>query len=319
MNVWFMIIVSFINIISTRSFPVTVNRWRERLQRDHRKRTKAALLPMQSELQRRQNRSVRKLAQYFMKNDEREKRDHEHGISGTAASTTSPAESRHQHHLGLPMCLYDQITIPVKSLSSAITDDALGKTETAKNEVVPQQEIIIYDITKQIQQFLSERCRTIQCGTITLYNRHTTTSLIINEYESRLLRDMQNTFLQLIQPDVRSFAYQKAQQMGDPFPDTARYYEHNDIHLRPESLEETLRCYENGYNISDPVILQSWRDSEPINAHSHLLSMIIGSPTLTIPIHNSTLQIGTWQSIMLIDFDGPRLGRTVGIQVMGYQ
>jgi thiamine phosphate synthase YjbQ (UPF0047 family) len=159
----------------------------------------------------------------------------------------------------------------------------------------------------------------IQGGTITLYNRHTTTSLIINEYESRLLRDMQTTFLQFVPPDVRSYAYQKAQRMGTPFPNPGRYYEHNDIHLRPESWEETVRCYENGYNISDPDILQSWRDSEPINAHSHLLSMMIGSPTLTIPIHNSTLQIGMWQSIMLIDFDGPRRGRTVGIQIMGYQ
>lgn len=236
--------------------------------------------------------------------------------SGTATIASRPS----QQQLGSPICMYDQMIIPVKLVSKLHngTNNALC-TKDMNDEIIPQQEMIVYDITKQIQQFISERCGTIQCGTITLFNRHTTTSLIINEYESRLLRDMQTAFLQFIPPDVRSYAYQKAQQMGTPFPDPVRQYEHNDIHLRPESWEETTRCYENGYNISDPVILQSWRDSEPINAHSHLLSMMIGSPTLTIPIQNSTMQIGTWQSIMLIDFDGPRLGRTVGIQITGYQ
>ena len=87
-----------------------------------------------------------------------------------------------------------------------------------------------------------------------------------------------------------------------PFPE--RYYEHYDLHLR---------CYENGCNISDPIVLQSWRNSEPI---------LMGSPTLTIPIyHNTPLQMGSWQStgIMVINLDGPRIGRTVGIQWMGYQ
>lgn len=33
---------------------------------------------------------------------------------------------------------------------------------------------------------------------------------------------------------------------------------------------------------------------EPINAHSHLLSMLLGN-TLTIPVTEGKLAIGTWQ------------------------
>lgn len=52
-----------------------------------------------------------------------------------------------------------------------------------------------------------------------------------------------------------------------------------------------------------------------MNAHSHLLSMILGN-TLAVPIANGELQLGTWQSIILVELDGPR-ERTVGLQVMG--
>jgi secondary thiamine-phosphate synthase enzyme len=54
---------------------------------------------------------------------------------------------------------------------------------------------------------------------------------------------------------------------------------------------------------------------EPINAHSHLLSMALGN-TLTIPITGGKLALGTWQSVLLVDLDGPRT-RTVGVQVVG--
>ena len=309
MIIWLLTFLSGINTISVRSFPVVVvvNVPTERtaLPLTHHTTTTTTTLLQPQRHGCRHGSTQTKIS---MMNDDSSSLD-----DGTVV----------QQQLGLPICVYDQITIPLKKSVLNATGNSIDPTESSVNseaaETVPQQEIIVYDITKQIQQHLSKRCANMQCGTVTLYNRHTTTSLIINEYESRLLRDMQSTFLQFVPPDVRSYAYQKAQQMGTPFADPGRQYEHNDIHLRPESFEESMRCYENGYNISDPAILQSWRDSEPINAHSHLLSMMIGSPTLTIPVHNATLQIGIWQSIMLIDFDGPRPGRTVGMQMMGYQ
>jgi secondary thiamine-phosphate synthase enzyme len=56
-------------------------------------------------------------------------------------------------------------------------------------------------------------------------------------------------------------------------------------------------------------------DSIDSNAHAHIRSIIIG-PSETIPIKNGTLVLGTWQSIFLAEFDGPR-SRTVYVQVVG--
>jgi secondary thiamine-phosphate synthase enzyme len=41
------------------------------------------------------------------------------------------------------------------------------------------------------------------------------------------------------------------------------------------------------------------------NAHSHLRAVVLGSSE-TIPIENGTLALGTWQSIMVVECDGPR-------------
>ncbi len=41
------------------------------------------------------------------------------------------------------------------------------------------------------------------------------------------------------------------------------------------------------------------------NAHSHLRSVVLGS-SVTIPIEGGGLALGTWQSILFIECDGPR-------------
>jgi secondary thiamine-phosphate synthase enzyme len=46
-------------------------------------------------------------------------------------------------------------------------------------------------------------------------------------------------------------------------------------------------------------------DDEPKNAHSHLKSIILGASE-TIPIINSKIILGQWQSIFFVDLDGPR-------------
>ena len=49
-----------------------------------------------------------------------------------------------------------------------------------------------------------------------------------------------------------------------------------------------------------------WRhDKLDGNADAHIKSSILG-PSETIPIKNNQLQLGTWQAVMLADFDGPR-------------
>lgn len=54
-----------------------------------------------------------------------------------------------------------------------------------------------------------------------------------------------------------------------------------------------------------------WRhDRIDDNAAAHIKAAIIG-PSETVPVKNGKLALGTWQSIMLMEFDGPRERRVV--------
>jgi secondary thiamine-phosphate synthase enzyme len=68
-------------------------------------------------------------------------------------------------------------------------------------------------------------------------------------------------------------------------------YLHNDIHLRDCPADE------------------------PENAHAHIAAMLMGQSE-TIGITDGELTLGTWQSILLVELDGPRR-RTVGVQLLG--
>jgi len=51
---------------------------------------------------------------------------------------------------------------------------------------------------------------------------------------------------------------------------------------------------------------RSWRHPHnPEHAPDHLLASVIG-PSVAVPFHKGRLQLGTWQRIILIEFDGPR-------------
>ena len=52
------------------------------------------------------------------------------------------------------------------------------------------------------------------------------------------------------------------------------------------------------------------------NADSHIKSTILG-PSETIPIKNEELQLGTWQSPMFVELDGPRRNRKIIVQIIG--
>ena len=51
------------------------------------------------------------------------------------------------------------------------------------------------------------------------------------------------------------------------------------------------------------------------NSHAHLRAALIG-PSETIPIVGGELALGTWQQIVLIDFDDRPRSRTVTVQVL---
>lgn len=68
-------------------------------------------------------------------------------------------------------------------------------------------------------------------------------------------------------------------------------YLHNDIHLRD--------C----------------PPDEPENAHSHLAAMLLGSSDV-IALTDGELVLGQYQSVMLVELDGPRR-RRVSVQILG--
>jgi secondary thiamine-phosphate synthase enzyme len=51
------------------------------------------------------------------------------------------------------------------------------------------------------------------------------------------------------------------------------------------------------------------------NAHAHLRAAVIG-PSETIPLVDGRLALGTWQQIVLLDFDDRPRQRTVTVQVL---
>ena len=57
----------------------------------------------------------------------------------------------------------------------------------------------------------------------------------------------------------------------------------------------------------------TWHDD---NGHSHVRASSLG-PSLTIPIVDGRLTLGTWQQVVLIDFDTRGRERSVIVQVMG--
>jgi secondary thiamine-phosphate synthase enzyme len=44
---------------------------------------------------------------------------------------------------------------------------------------------------------------------------------------------------------------------------------------------------------------------DPSHAWSHMAASLIGA-SLTVPVENGELRLGTWQSVLLVELDGPR-------------
>lgn len=67
---------------------------------------------------------------------------------------------------------------------------------------------------------------------------------------------------------------------------------------------------------ADPTWQHNTRNPGEDNGHSHLRGQLQG-PSVTIPFSNGALLLGTWQQIVLIDFDTRARSRELIIQVMG--
>ncbi|MFM2079557.1 MAG: hypothetical protein RLZZ219_239 [Cyanobacteriota bacterium] len=127
-----------------------------------------------------------------------------------------------------------------------------------------------HDITAQLQALVE--ATGLSDGLLVAAGQHTTTALVVNEAEERLLADIAAFFAQLVPAD--------------------RPYRHNDLHLRPGIPAD-----------------------EPRNAHSHLIALLLGNH-LSLPVHQGRLGLGRYQSVLLVELDGPR-NREVLVQLHG--
>ncbi len=93
-----------------------------------------------------------------------------------------------------------------------------------------------------------------------------------------------NEYEERLLEDVKVFLQRLA-------PESDRYL-HNDLHLR----------------VGIP-------DDEPMNAHSHLMAMMLTTSEM-IPVIDAKLALGTYQSVLFFELDGPRK-RTVQCQISG--
>ena len=75
----------------------------------------------------------------------------------------------------------------------------------------------------------------------------------------------------------------------------------------PAMLEKIAPMYQR-YRHDD-----TWHDG---NGYAHLRSTLIG-PSLTVPVTEGRLLLGTWQQIILIDFDNSPRNRKVFLQFVG--
>jgi secondary thiamine-phosphate synthase enzyme len=58
---------------------------------------------------------------------------------------------------------------------------------------------------------------------------------------------------------------------------------------------------------------ERWGDG---NGYSHIRASLLGA-SLTVPFNNRKLTLGTWQQIILVDFDNRARQREIVIQIMG--
>lgn len=112
----------------------------------------------------------------------------------------------------------------------------------------------VVDVTDRLEAALPDDAD----GTATVFVRHTTAGVTVNEAESNLL------------DDVEAF------------------------------LDGTVD--DNGWD----------HDRLDGNADSHLRALLVG-PSVTVPVTDGALDLGTWQSVLLVECDGPR-SRTVTVR-----
>ena len=121
----------------------------------------------------------------------------------------------------------------------------------------------VINVTDEVQDRIRESA--VESGTVTVFVVGSTAGITVVEYESGLVKDLEELFDKLAPP--------------------TRDYHHE----------------------------QTWHDG---NGFSHVRASLL-KPSLVIPVVSGKMRLGTWQQIVVLDFDnGPRI-REVAVQIMG--
>jgi secondary thiamine-phosphate synthase enzyme len=88
---------------------------------------------------------------------------------------------------------------------------------------------------------------------------------------------------------------------------TAMEYEPGGMHDLRETLERLVPS-EGDYEHN--------RLNHDSNSHAHIRAAIVG-PSETVPVRDGRLVTGTWQQVVLLDFDDRPRERSVSVQVFG--
>ena len=88
---------------------------------------------------------------------------------------------------------------------------------------------------------------------------------------------------------------------------TTMEYEPGGVHDLREALDRLVPA-EGDYEHN--------RLNHDTNSHAHIRAAIVG-PSETIPLREGRLGTGTWQQVVLVDFDDRPRQRTVVVQVIG--
>ena len=135
---------------------------------------------------------------------------------------------------------------------------------------------------------------------------------IINEKFS--VNTKGNTDIIDITKNVKNFVYSRLLQnasvvvyvAGSTASITSIEYEPGLLQDLPECLE---RIAPSNVDYSHD---EMWHDG---NGYAHIRASIIGN-SITVPLIDAALQLGTWQQIVLIDFDNKPRTRTIHVQIM---
>jgi secondary thiamine-phosphate synthase enzyme len=85
--------------------------------------------------------------------------------------------------------------------------------------------------------------------------------------------------------------------------------------FEPGLVDEDLAAAMEGIAPEDGRYLheETWGDD---NGHSHVRASLIG-PSLALPVVEGSIPLGTWQQVVLLDFDTRPRSREVVVTVMG--